>query len=159
MATILEEKNIRQIFTISVLLKAANAVLEIIGGTLLLWTGTITRYVSYLAQNELIQDPGDFLANTVQHYLSYFSEHSPLFAAFYLLSHGIIKIFLAIGLLRGKVWAYPCAIVVFILFIVYQIYRYTYTHSFFLILLSLFDIFVVVLTWHEYKIIKKHMVH
>ena len=154
----MQEQNIRRIFTVSVLLKAANAVLEIILGTLLLFTGTITNVISHLAQNELIEDPGNFLANNIQHYLPYLSEHSQLFAVYYLLSHGIIKIFLAIGLLRRKLWAYPSAIAVFIVFIIYQLYRYTYTHSFFLILLTIFDLFVVAMTWHEYKIIKKHIV-
>ena len=157
MDTITEEKNIRRVFTISVLLKAANAVLEIIGGTLLLFTGAVTNLIEYLARGELIEDPSDFLANSIQHYLPYLSEHSQLFAAFYLLSHGIIKIFLAVGLLRRKLWAYPSAIIVFILFILYQIYRYTYTHSIFLILLTIFDLFVVWLTWHEYKVIRAHL--
>ena len=157
MDTITEEKNIRRVFTISVLLKAANAVLEIVGGTLLLFTGAVTNLIEYLARGELIEDPSDFLANSIQHYLPYLSEHSQLFAAFYLLSHGIIKIFLAVGLLRRKLWAYPSAIIVFILFILYQIYRYTYTHSIFLILLTIFDLFVVWLTWHEYKVIRAHL--
>jgi uncharacterized membrane protein len=155
MEQLVPEKDIRRVFQVSILLKGANAVLEIIGGTLLLFTGSITSVLVYLAGQEIIEDPGDFLANTIQHYLPYFSQHSQLFAAFYLLSHGAIKIFLAIGLLRNKLWAYPSAIVVFILFIIYQLYRYTYTHSIFLILLTVFDLFVIVLTWHEYKIVRK----
>ena len=151
---IIQEKNIRQIFIVSVLLKGFNAILEIVGGVLFLFTGTITSIVQFLVQGELIEDPHDFIANSIQHYLPYFSEHSQLFAAFYLLSHGVIKIFLIVGLLRNKLWAYPSAIIVFFLFIAYQLYRFTYTHSVFLILLTIFDLFVIWLTWHEYKIVK-----
>ncbi len=153
----MEEKKISKIFTISVLLKAINAVLEIIAGILFFFTGAITNIISYLARAELIEDPSDFLANKIQHYLPYLSEHTQLFTAFYLLSHGIIKLFLVVGLLRRRLWAYPSAILVFILFILYQLYRYTLTHSIFLIFLTLFDLFVVWLTWHEYQIIKKHL--
>lgn len=146
-----------RIFVAGIVFKALNAALEIVGGTLLLFTGATTHFIEYLAKGELIEDPTDFVANTVQQYIPYLSEHTQLFAAVYLLSHGIIKIFLSVGLLRGKLWAYPVAIVVFALFIVYQIYRYTYTHSFFLILLTLFDLLIIWLTWHEYKRVQKHL--
>ena len=151
----MQETNIRRIFKVSVLLKAANAIAEIVGGTSLLFTGEITKVVSHMIQREFLEDPRDYVANIAQHYLPYFSDHSQLFAAFYLLSHGVIKIFLAIGLLRNRLWAYPAAIVFFILFILYQVYRYTYTQSSFLILLTVFDLIVVGLTWHEYKIVRR----
>ena len=154
----ISEKNIRQVFVVSLLLKGLNAVLELVGGTLLLFTGTVTSIVLFLIQRELIEDPTDFIANSIQHYLPYLSEHSQLFASFYLLSHGIIKIFLVGGLLRNKLWAYPAAIGVFVLFIVYQLYRFTYTHSSFLILLTVFDFVVIWLTWHEYKVVKRNQI-
>ena len=155
---IIQEKNIRHIFIVSILLKGFNAILEIVGGVLFLFTGAVTSIVQFLVQGELIEDPSDFIANSIQHYLPYFSEHSQLFAAFYLLSHGVIKIFLVVGLLRNKLWAYQSAIVVFFLFIAYQLYRFTYTHSVFLILLTVFDLFVIWLTWHENKIVKKNQI-
>ena len=155
---IIQEKNIRRIFIVSVLLKGFNATLEIVGGVLFLFTGAVTSIVQFLVQGELIEDPGDFIANSIQHYLPYFSEHSQLFATFYLLSHGVIKIFLVVGLLRNKLWAYPSAIVVYFLFIAYQLYRFTYTHSVFLVLLTVFDLFVIWLTWHEYKVVKKNQI-
>jgi uncharacterized membrane protein len=150
------EKYIHRIFIGGVLLKALNGVLEIVGGVLLLFTGAFVQIVEILIRNELIEDPADFVATHIQHYLPLFTGHAQLFAAVYLLSHGVIKIVLVAGLLRNKLWAYPAAIVVFILFIVYQMYRFTFTHSIFLILFTIFDIFVIALTWHEYKYFKKH---
>ena len=47
-----------------------------------------------------------------------------MFAAIYLLSHGVIKVVLVASLFRELLWAYPAAIVVFTLFIVYQLYPY-----------------------------------
>ncbi len=158
MNELFREKNVHRLFIAGVLLKAVNAALEIIGGVLLLFTGAATKLITYMAQNELIEDPGDLVANTIQHYLPYLSEHSQLFAAIYLLSHGIIKIFLVTGLLRQRFWAYPSAIAIFFLFIVYQMYRYTHTHSSFLLIVTAFDLLVIWLTWHEYKIIRKHLI-
>jgi uncharacterized membrane protein len=74
-----------------------------------------------------------------------------VFVALYLLSHGSIKLWLIIALLREKLWYYPTAIVIFGLFIVYQLYRFSFTHSVWLLLVTAVDIIVIALTWHEYK--------
>jgi uncharacterized membrane protein len=155
MKQLIQEKDIRKIFKVSVLLKAADAIIEIIGGVVLIFSTSITGWVVYLVDKELIEDPSSLIATTIKHGLPFFTDHSQTFVAFYLLSHGIVKIILAVALLRNKLWAYPSAIVFFILFIIYQLYRFTYTHSSFLVLLTIFDLFVIVLTWHEYNYMKK----
>ena len=48
-------------------------------------------------------------------------------------------------------WAYPAAIGAFVLFLVYQLYRYTHTSSAWLLVLSVVDVCVIVITWLEYK--------
>ena len=150
----LQEKSIHQIFVIGLILKGANAILEIIGGMFFLFTGSVVAVITLLVQGELVEDPADFLATHIQKSLPYFASHGQLFAASYLLSHGVIKIFLVTYILRGKPWAYPVTIVMLLLFIVYQLYRLHYSFSIFLIILTLFDVFMIVLTWHEYKVVK-----
>ena len=155
MKKIFPEKDIRRIFQISILMKAIDALFEIIGGIMVVFTSRITGWVAYLIQRELLEDPKDFIANFFRSNLPHLSENQRYFIVFYLLSHGLIKLFLAGGLLRNKLWAYPSAIIVFILFVLYQIYRYSYTQSVYLILLTIFDIIVIALTWHEYKIVRR----
>ena len=46
---------------------------------------------------------------------------------------------------------------VFGAFIAYQLYRYSYTHEIALILLTVFDLFVIALAWHEYRLLRKHL--
>ncbi len=152
----IKEKYIHKTFVLGILIKAFDGVLEIFGGIALLFTGTLTTFAGILIQHELIEDPRDFLATHFRDFLPAIVANSGWFATVYLLSHGIIKIFLVIGLLREKQWAYPTALVVFTMFIVYQVYRYTFTHSFFLIFLTILDIVVIILTWHEYQYFKKH---
>jgi uncharacterized membrane protein len=152
-----QEKNIRQIFTVSLFLKGFNSLIEIIGGVLFLFTGSVTTIISFLIHSELVEDPNDFIANKIQHLSPYFSGHTQLFGALYLLSHGIIKVFLVINLLRGKLWAYPATITVLLIFIVYQVYRLIYGYSFILVFLTLFDILIVILTLHEYRLVKKQI--
>lgn len=150
------EKIIHTAFVIGLGLKAFNSVIEIIGGILFLFTGTATKIPSFLIQGELIEDPHDFVATQVQSIIPYFSTHSQLYFSFYLFSHGIIKIILVISLIRKKLWAYPATIVTLFLFISYQLYKLTLGYSLALVLLTLFDILIVILTWHEYKIIRNH---
>lgn len=147
------EKRIHFIFVVSVLLKALNGVLGIILGIVFFFTSAVAGLVQSLAQNELIEDPTDIVANSIQHFLPFFT-HSQYFVSLYLLSHGVIKVFLVVGLLRNKLWAYPAAIVVFTLFIAYQVYRFSFTHSLWLVALTIFDIFVIWLTWHEYRLLR-----
>jgi uncharacterized membrane protein len=63
---------------------------------------------------------------------------------------------LVVGLLRGKLWSYPASLAALGLFMVYQVYRYSYTHSFGLLVLTVFDAAVMVLIWHEWKIVRRH---
>jgi len=72
------------------------------------------------------------------------------------LSHGIVKLALVAGLLANRLWAYPASLAVMSLFIVYQLYRFSFTHSAGLIVLSLFDGVVMVLIWHEYRLMRRH---
>ena len=155
----MNEHRIRQIFEVSVLLKGAHALIECIGGLVLAFVSTsaITSLVNSLTQDELIEHPNDFVAAYFLGLAQNFTVSDEHFYAFYLLSHGIIKLFLVIGLLRRKFWAYPVSLAVLSLFIVYQLYRFSYTHGFGLIVLTVFDVVVMVLIWHEYRLVRRHL--
>jgi uncharacterized membrane protein len=144
------EHKIYEVFVASVVLKGLNACLEIVLGLILLFTNVVGDVVSSLVQAEVIEDPNSFVANYI---LSLFptSPRAQSFAALYLLSHGIVKVFLVVGLLRNRIWAYPATMVVLALFIAYQLIRYLNTNSILLIFLSIFDGLVIWLVWHEYK--------
>jgi len=155
----MNERRIHQIFEISVLLKGAHALIECIGGLVLAFVSTsaIISLVNALTQEELIEDPNDFVATHLLSLAQNFTVSTRHFYAFYLLSHGVIKVFLVIGLLRNKLWAYPVSLVVLGLFIVYQLYRFSYTHGFGLIALTVFDVMVMGLIWHEYRLVRRHL--
>jgi uncharacterized membrane protein len=108
------------------------------------------NFVSAVTQEELTEDPRDFIADYLVESAGQLSVSSQHFAALYLLSHGIIKSWLIVGLLRNKVWYYPIAIIVFILFVAYQIFRFQITHSIWLLAITAVDAVVIALTWHEY---------
>lgn len=155
----MQEKRIHEIFVVSVALKGAHALIEIASGTLLylLKTSTIVNAINRFSRDELVEDPKDWIANELLKFAQGFSVEAHHFYAFYLLSHGIVKSILVVGLLREKLWAYPASFAVFGAFIAYQLYRYSYTHDFGLILLSIFDLFVIYLAAHEYRLLRKHL--
>ena len=155
----MREKTIHRIFDISVALKGAHALIEILGGLALylVSTETIVGVINRYSQDQLVEDPHDFIATHLLKFAEGFSVEKHDFYAFYLLSHGLVKLVVVAGLLREKLWAYPASFVVFGAFIAYQLYRYSYTHDVSLILLSIFDLFVIALAVHEYRLVKHHL--
>ncbi|MEO5809164.1 MAG: DUF2127 domain-containing protein [Sphingomicrobium sp.] len=155
----IQERRIHQLFEVSILLKGAHALIEIVGGLALALTanGRIAELVARFTQDELHEDRADFVANHLIALAQAMSVQTQNFYAFYLLSHGVVKVALVAGLLMRKLWAYPASLVVMMLFIAYQIYRYSYTHSPGLIALTVFDLFVMGLIWHEYRLLRRHL--
>jgi uncharacterized membrane protein len=155
--TVYKQKDIIHVsFEIGLLLKGIHGLLEIVGGTLLIFLSPdrLNWLTRFLTRHELLEDPKDKVANFLITLSSSFSISTQHFVVFYLMSHGIIKCILILLLWRKKLWAYPLTIISLILFITYQIYRYTLTQSVFLILLTVFDTVMIVLTYLEYKRIK-----
>ena len=141
----MQERRVHQIFAVSVSLKGLHALLEIAGGIALYGfsADAIARWLDEI-------DRGGLVAR-------YFDLSEQHFYAFYLLSHGLVKVVLVYGLLKEKLWAYPASFVVFGAFIAYQLYRYSFTHEVSLIFLSVFDLFVIALAIHEYRLLRKHL--
>lgn len=140
-------------FEISIILKGADGVLELIGGALLLAVspGTINRVVGALTQHELSEEPHDLIATRLLRFSHGLTSSAVIFAAAYLLVHGLVKVVLVTALLRNKLWAYPWLIVFLILFTGYQLYRIALHPSAGLIALTVFDAFMIWLTWREYR--------
>lgn len=155
----MNEHRVHRIFQVSILLKGVHALIECLGGTILalVSTASIVNFVNTITLNELIGDPNDFLATHLLALARDFSVQTQHFYAFYLLSHGLVKVLLVIGLLRVKLWSYPASLIVLALFVVYQLYRFSYTHGLGLIVLTVFDVIVMGLIWHEYNLMRQHL--
>ncbi len=141
------------LFVIALIGKAVDGLLEIGGGIILLFVrpDQISSLVRLLTQHELSEDPTDLVAGLLRRSVRHLSIDTMHFAVLFLVFHGVIKVGLVAAILRKRLWAYPTAIVAFSLFVAYQFYRYSLTHSVWLIALSVLDVFVVILTWLEFK--------
>ncbi len=153
------ELRIHQIFRISVILKGIDALIEIAGGVLffLISKQAVLHWVNVLTRQELVSDPRDMIANAVLHAAQQLSGSAQDFYAFYLVSHGLIKLVMVAGLLREKLLAYPFSLAAMAGFIAYQLYRYSYTHAIGLIVLTVFDLIVMALIWHEWRLLRRHL--
>lgn len=147
-----KEKRLHFAFQVGILLKGIGAFFEILGGALTFLVIKLDFVDTALSLTEvrLEQDPKDIVAHYLITFANTLSVNTQNFVAFYLLLHGVIKMSIIIGLFNKKMWAYPSAMAVFGMFIAYQMYRYTNTHSPWLLILSAFDLLIVWLISQEY---------
>ena len=140
-------------FEIGLLFKAIDGIIEVIGGLffLLLNPYWVTRYVHNLTDPELAENPHAFIPVHLSHWASNFTKGSAVFAGLYLLSHGVVKLVLVVEILRNHLWAYLGLLIVTIGFIIYQlIHIIAVKPTISYILLTVFDVIIVYLTWREY---------
>ena len=140
-------------FEVSVILKALNGVIEMLIGVSVFFITkeTLTQFVAFIARVELSEDPGDLLANYLVRAVEHYTLTNQMYISIYLLTHGILKVALVYCLLKKYLWAYPTAIVVFGLFGTYQMFAYVHTPNPSLLLLTLLDVFIMAVTYFEYR--------
>jgi uncharacterized membrane protein len=155
----LSERTIYAAFRVSIILKGANALLEVFSALVIAFVkpASVTAIVTAIVHRELIEDPTDRVAGWLLHAAQSYSVSGQRFMVYYLISHGVLKLAVVAGLLANKHWAYPAGLVVLGLFILYQFYRMTYAPSLGLTLLTAFDLVVMVLIWHEYRRVRHHL--
>jgi uncharacterized membrane protein len=152
----LSQKHVHLLFKIGVAFKGIDGLIETISGVALFFitTKSLRHAIDWLTQGELQEDPNDFVATHLVAFFHHFSTNTKYFAAIYLLIHGLVKVGLVIELWRGKLWAYPTALTVLGLFLCYQLYRVSHTHSIMLGILCVIDLLILILIWRDYKYLK-----
>lgn len=150
----LEETIIYDGFLVSVLLKGAISLAEVIVGVAVFFIPP-TIIVS-TALTVLAYVPVASLQSTLMVEVAKYTSGAVTFVALYLLSRGLIKVGLIWALLRNKLWAYPSSLLVLALFMVYQIYQIMTDHSLIVVAITLFDLVVMFFIYREWKIVASH---
>lgn len=142
-----------RLFRVGILLKGLDGAIEFVGGIALfiLSPGRVVDLIHRITDHEISRNHNDFVIRHLSQLAAHVSLSGERFAAAYLFAHGVIKVIVVLALLRNKLWAYPLAIAVFGGFVIYELYRFTLTHSVGLIVLSAFDLAVTFLIWSEYR--------
>lgn len=140
-------------YEIGIIIKGIDGILELIGGILVLTLspGAINGITHFLTEHELQQDPHDFIANHILGLSHHLVQGPNYFAAAFLLTHGAVKVFLVTCLLLNKIWAYPWALGVLGLFLVYQVYQLATKPTLGMAFLSVLDAFIIWLIYREWQ--------
>jgi len=141
------------LFELGVFLKFLNGLLEVAGAVFLFFSTpqSLSKLAAKLLTNELLEDPKDFIANTLLHAVESLPASTRVFASVYLLIHRIVKVGLVVALWKKKLWAYPLAGVVLGLFTAYQVYLFSHSRSPFQLFLTAIDVLILLLLWSEYR--------
>ena len=144
-------------FRIGILLKGLDGLLEIAGGVLLVFLSPrrLNEIVRLVTQHELAERHPGFWGDLMHRAAVHFTPGLQKFGVWYLLAHGIVKIGLVVLLLRGKRWAYPAAMIFLAVFMAYQIVRFALAPAVWLVVLTVFDGAVLLLTFFEYRRLKR----
>lgn len=144
------------LFEAGVAVKAILGMLEALAGLGLLLTpnALVLRLVGWLTHFEIAEDPTDRLATYVQHLATIFPVGVQHFYGVYLALHGGLKLGIMILLWMRKIWAYPLAMGVLALFVVYEATEWLRDGSPFLAVLAVFDLFMIGLVWKEWRALK-----
>lgn len=140
-------------YLVGIALKGLDGLLEIAGGTalLLISRATLLQIAAFVSGSGSSGRPHGAISAYVLHATAALSAGTQHFASVYLLVHGIIKVGLVTGLLRGWHAAYPIALLLLTAFIGYQCYRLFQYHSPALGVFTAIDIAIVLLIWHEWR--------
>jgi uncharacterized membrane protein len=150
----IERKIEHGLFLLSVWSKGIAGLVETFGGIVLFCIpqARLNAFVIFLTAPELAEDPTDRNPSPARvHELG--TDTKP-FVSGYLIIHGVIKVLLVAGLLGRRLWSYSVSLWFLAAFVVYQLYRFLFTHSLWLIALNILDVIVAFLIWREYQVRK-----
>ncbi len=157
MKPIITEKEYWGIFEVGLLIKALNAAADLLGGIIIWFTSkaVLVTFILNFFQNELSDNPDDYISNFIVNSAAALSVSSQFILGAYLFIHGVVKMFLLICLYQKKLWAYPTSIIIFSLLILYESYTYYFNPSAWILAVIIFDVILVLLTGHEYGVLRK----
>lgn len=145
------------LFDIVVVLKALNGFAEIaIGMTFLfLKVGAILQWVQWLTQSELLQDPHDLLATSLEHWAMNFGHNAQIFSEVYLMAHGVVKLTIAILLFKERPWVFPFGLILFTALVAFSLHHVSIHWSWALAGFILFDLFTIGIIAKEWRAVEK----
>lgn len=147
------------LFEASLAIKGLLCSAETLAGLGLLLTPNqlVARLVYWLRHYEIADNPDEPMVAWTMRAVEQFPVHVQAFYGWYLLAHGGLKLAMVVMLWARVLWAYPAAMVVLAGFVIYQLSGFLQSGSPFLLILAVFDLFMIGLVWQEYRALKAAM--
>lgn len=147
-----------KVFSVGITIKGIDGLIELITAVALIFIRPqmLHDLVDFTLHDELVKDPHDFVANFILNSSQHFTDGTRIFLIAYLLIHAAVKLVAVIGIWRNQLWAYPFSLIALGILTLYQVYDIIFVKpSIWMILLTIFDIFILWLIWREYGKIRR----
>ncbi len=146
-----------RLYRLALVIKGVDGAAELVGAAVLLLVSgqAVHRLAADVLARDLVGPPDGTLARHLVAGTEEFASGNRTFAVAYLGLHGVLKLLLVMALLRQWMRAYPLAIVVLGVFVVYELYRAVHTGSVVLPVLAALDIAIIVLVVREYRLLRR----
>lgn len=143
-----------RLYMVTVAVKGFDGLVELIAGLILLIApDELHKLLSFLT-GEARESSHQFmhqLAEYIAHVDTDVTRGGLTVVILFLVIHGLVKLSLVYALLRRILWAYPYALGVLVLFLVYQLYVCIVQPSVSMILFALLDAIIVWVVWGEWR--------
>lgn len=142
-----------RIYYFTLVIKGLDGVFEVIGAILILILNPsrIHCFLELAAQTEFAHRHQAAFGAFSAHVANGYTPGLRYFLVAYLLVHAAVKIVSVVGLMMNKRWAYPFALITLGLMMLYQMYEIVFVRpSLLMILLTIFDVIVLLMIWREY---------
>ena len=139
-------------YVVTIAIKGFDGGLEMLAGLLILVTGPqrLYHWAVRITAPELGGNHEE-AARAIRHGAERLAESPSHYVMFYLLVHGILKLGIAVALLRGgHRWVFPVASLILSGFIAYMSWRLSLRFSNWLLGFALFDVLTLVLVLNEW---------
>lgn len=104
-----------------------------------------------LLGHELADGPNDILYTLVTSTLTSHPFYITYFLALYFIFWGVLDVVLSYNLIKHRLWAFPASLLMIGLFVIYEVVRFSHTHSLILLGVIILDIGILWLIRREYK--------
>lgn len=143
-----------RLYMVTVAVKGFDGLVELIAGlVLMIAPSELHKLLSFLTgeARESSHQVMRQLAEYIAHVDTDVTRGGLTVVILFLVIHGIVKLSLVYALLRRILWAYPYALGVLVLFLVYQLYVCIVQPSVSMILFALLDAIIVWVVWGEWR--------
>lgn len=145
------------VYKISVGIKGFDGLTELVTGLALWVSPTLVHSVLGAVVGEAGEGDSKilhFIADTVAHVDSDLAKSGLAFLILFLIIHGLVKLVLVYCLLKEIVRAYPVALAILVVFLVYQAYVLIINPSIGMAFFTILDAIIIWIVWDEYQELK-----
>lgn len=149
----LSREHFKRLFDVTLIVKGVAAVIDLVAAAVIFTTGNELVVRFFAKVTTLMTDfEGD---GVISQYMSLqpgvVTTFDIWFITGYLAFHGIVNLILVEGIWFRRQWAYSKAMRILLFFFAYECFRLLFVWSYWLFIITLYDLVVILLLYNEYR--------